>query len=66
MQQAATAMGARGFQNLQVAQGTDYTPTTGTDQSSASTPGGNEVGTATESVAGFRQHQQLQLGQHEQ
>src|SRR5882724_11088252 len=32
MQQAATAMGARGFQNLQVAQGTDYTPTTGTDQ----------------------------------
>ncbi len=50
-QQIATAMGARGFQSLQVAQGSDYTPTGGADPSTASTPGGSEVGTATESVA---------------
>ena len=50
-QQIAQAMGQRGFQNLQVTQGTDFTPTNATDQSGGSTPGGNEVAAATESVA---------------
>ena len=51
VQQIAQAMGQRGFQSLQVAQGADYTPTTGADQSNGSTPGGSEIASATESVA---------------
>jgi len=47
----AQAMAGRGFQNLQVTQGTDYTPTATADQSAGSTSGGSEVGAATESVA---------------
>ena len=48
---AATAVEGRGFQSLQVTQGGDYTPTNGAEPSANSMPGGNEVSTATESVA---------------
>jgi hypothetical protein len=51
-QQIAQAMANRGFQNLQVTQGADYTPATNADQSAnGSTPGGSEVAAATESIA---------------
>ncbi|HST00007.1 MAG TPA: carboxypeptidase-like regulatory domain-containing protein, partial [Terriglobales bacterium] len=50
-QQIAQAMAGRGFQNLQVTPGADFTPAANGDQSTGPTPGGSEVGTATESVA---------------
>ena len=50
-QQIAQAMAGRGFQNLQVTQGAEYTPAANGDQSAGSTPGGTEVAAATESVA---------------
>src|SRR5689334_17053792 len=51
-QQIAQAMAGRGFQNLQVTQGADYTPAANGDQSAnGSTPGGTEVAAATESIA---------------
>jgi hypothetical protein len=49
-QQVATAMGARGFQSLQVTQGAEFTGNNGGDTGSGSLPG-SDVGGATESVA---------------